>query len=161
MSNRLLVVLVAATIVGLPERSEAHDLKATVRVLPEAVVVEAGFDDDTPAEGARVVVLDASGTEAAIGKTDDRGVCRLPMLKVGKYTATVESAGHRDEVPFEVFGPEFLEAPIEYARHDRTRRSAQWPASERFLLSPWPSGGSASARPRVDYCTSDFRPGSG
>jgi hypothetical protein len=28
----------------------------------------------------------------------------------------VESAGHRDEVPFEVFGPEFLEAPIEYAR---------------------------------------------
>jgi hypothetical protein len=79
-------------------------------------VVEAGFDDDSPAEGARVVILDAAGSEAASGKTDERGVCRLAKLSPGKYTATVESAGHRDEVRFEVAAPEFLDAPVEYVR---------------------------------------------
>ena len=61
MPNRLLVVLAAAIIVGLPERAAAHDLKATVKILPEEIVVEAGFDDDTPAEGARVTILKEDG----------------------------------------------------------------------------------------------------
>jgi hypothetical protein len=122
MPNRLLVVLAAAIIVGAPARALAHDLKATVKVLPEAVVVEAGFDDDTPAEGARVIILDATGTEAAAGTTDERGVCRLLALSPGKYTARVESTGHHDEVPFEVFAAGLLDAPMEYvrARPDKT-----------------------------------------
>jgi len=78
--------------------------------------VEAGFDDDTPAQGARVVILDAAGSEAARGTTDEKGVCRLPKLPAGKYTATVESLGHRDEVPFDVLAPGFLDAPVEYIR---------------------------------------------
>src|SRR5262245_9138374 len=119
---RLPSLLAAALLVCLPERAFAHDLKATVKLLPDAVVVEAGFDDDTPAEGARVVILNALGSEAASGKTDERGVCRLGKLIPGKYRATVESAGHRDEVPFEVAAPEFLDAPVEYfrARPDKT-----------------------------------------
>jgi hypothetical protein len=123
MPNRLLVVLAAVIIVGAPGRAAAHDLKATVKLLPDAVVVEAGFNDDTPAEGARVTILNDSGTEVASGRTDERGVCRLSELGAGKYTAIVQDpTGHRDEVPFEVFAAGFLDAPMEYvrARPDKT-----------------------------------------
>jgi hypothetical protein len=117
MSNRLLVVLAAAVIVVLaPGRASAHDLKVTVKVQKDAVVVEAGFDDDTPAEDAAVVILDAGGKEVAQGRTNERGVCRLSELPSGIYTAEVELAGHRDVVRFEVAAPEFLDAPVEYIR---------------------------------------------
>jgi hypothetical protein len=117
------VLVAAALIFVAPGRATAHDLKATVRLLPDEVVVEAGFNDDTPAEGARVIILNDSGTEVASGRTDERGVCRMSKLKAGKYTATVQDpTGHRDEVPFEVAPPEFLDAPLEYvrARPDKT-----------------------------------------
>ena len=39
------------------------------------------------------------------------------MLRPGKYTAKVyDLAGHGDVVPFEVAGPDFLDAPLEYVR---------------------------------------------
>ena len=117
MPNRFLVLLAATIIVGLPERAAAHDLQAIVKILPDEIVVEVGFEDDTPAEGARVLILDEAGTEVANGRTDDKGVCRLQKFKAGKYTATVQDpTGHRDEVPFEVAPPDFLDAPIEYVR---------------------------------------------
>jgi hypothetical protein len=123
MPNRLLVVLAAAIIVGAPARALAHDLKATVKLLPEEIVVEAGFDDDTPAQGAHVTILKEDGTAIAMGKTDEKGVCRLAMLRPGQYTAKVyDLIGHGDVVPFEVPGPGFLDAPIEYVR-DRPNKA--------------------------------------
>lgn len=117
MPNRFLVVLAAAVIVGVPGRAAAHDLLATVKIHPEEIVVEIGYDDDTPAQGARVTILKEDGSEIASGKTDERGVCRLAMLRPGKYTAKVyDPMGHVDNVPFEVAGPEFFDAPIEYVR---------------------------------------------
>jgi hypothetical protein len=67
------------------------------------VVVEADFDD-MPAQEAAVHIVDAAGHEVARGQTDESGICRLPMLGAGRYVATVESIGHRDEVAFEVAG---------------------------------------------------------
>ena len=88
-----------------------------MKLLPDAVVVEAGFDDDTPAQGAKVVITDAAGQEVAAGKTDDRGVCQLPKLAPGEYLAVVvEPTGHRDEVKFAVRSAELLDAPVEFAR---------------------------------------------
>jgi len=105
MRNRFLVLaLVVAVVVVAPERARAHDLRATVKLLPDAVVVEAGFDGDIPADHATTIIVDAAGIEVARGATDERGVCKLPKLAPGKYVATVESLGHRDEVPFEVAG---------------------------------------------------------
>lgn len=102
MRNRLFVLVLAAVGVGgWPGSASAHDLRATVKRLPDAVVVEAGFDG-IPAQDAAVLIVDAAGHEVARGKTDDQGVCRLPLLGPGKYKATVESIGHRDEVEFEV-----------------------------------------------------------
>jgi nickel transport protein len=104
MHNRHLILAAVAVAVAVlaPSRASAHDLQAVVKLLPDVVRVEAGFDDDTPAEGAKVTITDAAGNVVAEGKTDDRGVCDLPKLAPGKYTAKVESIGHADTVDFEV-----------------------------------------------------------
>src|SRR5262245_22398469 len=114
MHSRSLVLVAAAFVVATlaPGRALAHDLRATVRLPGDAVVVLAYFDDDTPAEGAKVVITDAAGNDVASGKADDKGLCRLPKLGPGKYRAVVESAGHRDEVEF----PVESEGAIEYSR---------------------------------------------
>src|SRR5437763_663533 len=104
MRRRPLVLLAAALAVALlaPGRADAHDLRATVKLPGDAVVVEAAFDDETPADGATVTISDAAGNLVAQGKADEKGVCRLAKLAPGKYTAVVESVGHRDAVAFEV-----------------------------------------------------------
>ncbi len=104
MSSRFLVLAITAVgVIGLgSNRASAHDLQGRVKLPPDAVIVEAWFSDDTPAQGASVTITDAGGNEVASSKTDDTGVCRLPKLSAGKYTAIVELIGHRDTIDFEV-----------------------------------------------------------
>lgn len=105
MRNRLFVlVLVTVCVAAIPTSALAHDLRATVKLIPDAVVVEAGFDD-IPAQAAAVRIFDATGHEVANGTTNEKGICRLPLLGPGQYVASVESIGHRDEVVFVVAGP--------------------------------------------------------
>jgi hypothetical protein len=109
MRTRLLVLLLALAAVALsPAAARAHDLRLVVKLPadePTVVVLEAGFDDDAPAEAATVTLIDAEQYIIAEGKTDERGVCRLPRPAPGKYTAKAVAIGHRDRVPFEVVGP--------------------------------------------------------
>jgi hypothetical protein len=106
MRTRPLVLVAAAALALLsPGRASAHDLRLILMLPPDRpteLVVEAGFDDDTPAEGAKVTVTAADGTVIAEGRTDERGVCKFERPGPGKYTVTVESAGHRDKLVFEV-----------------------------------------------------------
>lgn len=115
MRTRLLVLLLAAAAVALsPAPALAHDLRVVVKLPadePTVVVIEAGFDDETPAEGAAVSIVDSESYIVAEGKTDDRGVCRLPRPGPGKYTAKAVAIGHRDRVAFEVVGPPKPDAP--------------------------------------------------
>lgn len=128
MRSCLLVLAALVGAVALPGRASAHDLQLVVKLPPDApqvLLIEAGFDDDTPAEGAKVVLTDASGAVIAEAKTDDRGVCKLARPVPGKYTATVEALGHKDKVAFEVVGVAVADAasgPTEYRgwRLDRT-----------------------------------------
>jgi hypothetical protein len=122
MYNRFLVLVAAVAVAMLaPGRAQAHDLHAKVKLLPDAVVVEAWFvwpDEDEPAKGVTVEILDGTGAKVAEGKTDEKGVCRLAKLGPGKYKAKVlESRGHADEVEFHIEAAATpLDAPIEYAR---------------------------------------------
>src|SRR5262245_2988950 len=106
MRTRPLVLAAAAAFALLsPGRASAHDLQLVVMLPPDApkeLIVEAGFDDETPAEGAKVVITAADGTVVAEGKADEKGVCKLVRPAPGKYTATVTAYGHRDKVVFEV-----------------------------------------------------------
>jgi hypothetical protein len=159
MRDRFLVLAAAVGIVaGAPERVAAHDLHAKVKHLPNAVVVEAGFDDDTPAEGAHVVIFDAGGTEQARGETDERGVLRLPMLAPGHYRAIVESIGHRDEVEFDVAKTEGV---VEFANWRLDKRLGVAIGVGGLLLLTaafwWLRGRKRDA----GHPTSDRRPGSG
>lgn len=97
---RPLVLAAAAAAVALllPGTAAAHDLKADVKPLADVVRVEAGYDDGTPAEGARVTVTDEAETVIASGVLDERGVWSFPTPGPGSYRVVVESAGHRDEV---------------------------------------------------------------
>lgn len=99
----VLALAAAAGALLLPGRADAHDLRAVLRD-PNAdpIRVEAGYDDDTPADGAKVTVTDAAGAVVASGVTDDRGVWTFSRPGPGRYTIAVESAGHRDAVGLEI-----------------------------------------------------------
>ena len=94
----VLAAAAAAVAVLLPGTAAAHDLKADVKPLADSVRVEAGYDDGTPAGGARVTVTDDAGAVVAEGVLDERGVWSFPTPGPGDYRVGVESAGHRDEV---------------------------------------------------------------
>src|SRR5207253_838324 len=95
--SRLLVLAMVAVAVALfaAPQAQAHDLKAKVEVRAEVIYVEAGYDDESPAQEAKVTLTDAAGNEIARGKTDDRGVWTYPRPAPGTYTLVVTEVGHR------------------------------------------------------------------
>lgn len=77
-----------------PPVRHALDVQCTLQ--GEQLVIEAYYDDDTPAQGAKVEVFDAQGNMVSSGKTDNKGVIRLTRPKPGRYTVRVaDGAGHR------------------------------------------------------------------
>ena len=94
----VLAAVAVAVALLLPGAAHAHDLIAKVNPAADPIRVEAGYDDDTPAQAARVTVKDDTGTIVAGGVLDERGVWSFPKPGPGSYRVVVESAGHRDEV---------------------------------------------------------------
>ena len=104
----VLVAIVVGVAALSPGRASAHDLQLVVKLppdVPTVLIVEAGFDDETPAEGAKVTITDLAGKVFAEGKTNDKGVWQTTRPGGGKYVAVVEAFGHRDKVEFEVAHP--------------------------------------------------------
>jgi hypothetical protein len=101
---RLFVLAATAGTVALlaPIPAQAHDLKAEVNPGVDPIHVEAGFDDGTPAGGARVQVWNASEELVAAGTLDERGVWSFDRPGPGSYRIVVELAGHRDVVQLDV-----------------------------------------------------------
>ena len=99
---RPLVLAAVAAAVALiwPGTAVAHDLIAKVDPAADPIRVEAGYDDGTPAQGARVEVTDDddAGTVFASGVLDERGRWSFPTPGPGRYRVVVESAGHFDVV---------------------------------------------------------------
>lgn len=74
----------------------AHGLGAECRLRGGQVEVTAYYDDDTPAAGARVRLLDERKQEVVAGRTDAQGRWALPAPAAGKYEVVVDAgAGHR------------------------------------------------------------------
>lgn len=79
-----------------------HNLCAKVERQGNQLLIEAWFDNDTPADQAAVRILQ---NEKVISesKTDDRGLCSMPAPEPGKYVLQVHAGGgHRTEVPFSI-----------------------------------------------------------
>jgi hypothetical protein len=82
-------------------QASAHDLRGRVTLLADSIKVETWFSDDTPAEGA-IVIVTHNKSKVSEGKTDATGVCHLPKLSPGRYEASIELIGHREIIPFQV-----------------------------------------------------------
>lgn len=82
----------------------AHDMNATVTVRADAVRVEVFFEEDVPAERAKMSVCDAAGVEVIAGTTDERGVWAFPVPPAGTYRLTATCIGHTATVSFTVAG---------------------------------------------------------
>jgi len=104
MASRFFMLAIAtvSVVAVFGNQAAAHDLQGRVTLLPDSIKVEAWFNDDTPAQEARVAIIFANGIEVTSGKTDDKGVCLLNKINPGRYKAIIELIGHRETIPFEV-----------------------------------------------------------
>ncbi len=101
-----------------PDLASAHALEAIVRVTDTVVIIEAGYDDDTPAPSAKIVIQDTNGQTVYEGTTDERGLCTISLLPPGTYVAEVTSTGHRARVEFAIEN-----APAKYHSWRPNRRA--------------------------------------
>ena len=71
----------------------AHKLMITCRLEGDQLRVEAYYEDDTPAQEARITVS-KDGVIVAEGKTDERGIWIGQRPAAGEYHLKAISAGH-------------------------------------------------------------------
>jgi hypothetical protein len=86
-------------------RASAHALNVSVEPgAPGAkVTVVAYFDDDTPAQEAKVVVKDSGGAFLEHGVTDERGMWTFTRPQPGRYQIFVDAGtGHRKDAPLNI-----------------------------------------------------------
>jgi len=71
----------------------AHKLIVDPRIKGDRLQVEAFYEDDTPAQQAKITVLNGD-TVVAEGRTDEKGVWSCPKPIAGSYLVKAESLGH-------------------------------------------------------------------
>jgi nickel transport protein len=97
---------VVAVVLFTPAAADAHAVGAEPKLVDGRLQVDAFYDDDSPAEDAKISVTDAAGNVVAEGKTDDKGRWSCPAPPPGKYGIKVDAgAGHRAVVKFTVPDP--------------------------------------------------------
>ena len=82
----------------------AHKLIVDAAAKGDRLRVEAYYEDDTPADDAKVTVLQGE-TVVAEGKTDERGVWSCPLPPPGDYEVKVLSVGHVGRKSVPIAGP--------------------------------------------------------
>ena len=113
-SSLPLVALLLATQAAL-----AHNLMTDPRMVGGRLRVEVFYDDDTPAQGAQVIVRSGDETVAE-GRTDEKGVWVWEKPLPGAYTVHGQSLGHASR-PETV---EIAESDISRTTTDAARESA-------------------------------------
>ncbi len=114
-----------------PATVYAHAVGLQAKLKGETVVVEGYFDDDTPADDAKVTVEDETGKVVLEGKTDDKGVWSFPTPKPGKYKVKLDAgAGHRATTTFTIVDPAQATATDE-------QTVSEGPSRSEFTQTPW------------------------
>ena len=108
----------------------AHRLLLTCKVAGDTVHVEAYYEDDTPAQNARVALLLAEKIITS-GRTDERGVWVCPKPTGGDYLVLARTEGHTAKenllIPSEqneLTTPENSEVEVQSERVAKTQ--TQW-----------------------------------
>ena len=106
-----LSLLIAAALLAWSSPAFAHRLHVEARLTEnDQLRVEAYYDDDTPAQDARVTIR-LGEQLVAEGKTDDKGVWTCPRPEPGTYTVRAQTAGHGATTTLEVPQPTAIAAP--------------------------------------------------
>lgn len=79
----------------------AHRLHVSARVDADRVRIEAYYDDDTPAQEAKITILQGE-TVIVEGRTDDKGVFEFLKPNPGSYEVRGASTGHTAKEDFEI-----------------------------------------------------------
>lgn len=112
-----------------PGTAWAHALGAECKLRDGKVHVEAFFEDDTPAQEARVRVLGEDGLELLQTKTDAQGRCSFIAPTPGRYQLVVDDgAGHRVELRMTI--PQSTVVTT-------SEPVTQGPGREEFTRFPW------------------------
>ena len=88
---RLLLIMTVLLVGSSP--ACAHRLNVRAKIDGDQVRIEAFYDDDMPAQEARITIADGDQIVAA-GQTDEKGVWTCACPKPGSYTVRAESVGH-------------------------------------------------------------------
>lgn len=79
-----------------------HNLCAKVDIQGANLRIEAFYDNETPADGAKVKLI-SNKTTLREAITDERGLCSIPAPAAGNYTIEVNAGGgHRTEITFTI-----------------------------------------------------------
>ena len=104
----------------------AHRLIVDPTPVGDRLRVEAYYEDDTPAQYAKVTVV-VDGRTVAEGQTDDRGVWTCPRPAPGTYTVRVADHGHAGKetvvIPDPNASPLAVSADPDPPREDRSERT--------------------------------------
>ncbi len=77
-----------------------HKLCAKLDIQGDKIIVEAWYDNDIPAEKAKVTLLQQKKTLAE-AMTDERGMCTFTIPPSGDYLLDISAGGgHRTEIAF-------------------------------------------------------------
>lgn len=113
-------ILVVCTVALLtPSTVYAHKLIVDAQIRPDApttLSIEAYYDPDEPADDVKITLQDSAGIVAAEGRSDAKGVCRLPRPNAGSYTLIADDGqGHRSQKQLDIpsSDDELLEARSE------------------------------------------------
>ncbi|MSR53531.1 MAG: carboxypeptidase regulatory-like domain-containing protein [Gemmataceae bacterium] len=88
-----LALLAFVILSGVATPVFAHKLIVDPRIKGDRLHVEAFYEDDTPAQQARITVLNGD-TVIAEGRTDEKGVWSIAKPMPGTYLVKAESLGH-------------------------------------------------------------------
>ena len=114
------LLLIITLLVGSSPAFAHRLLVAPPKVDGDRLRVEAYYQDDTPAQEAKVIIL--LGDEVVVeGTTDEKGVWTGPCPKPGTYTVRVVSTGHRADATLVV--PEPDAPPAQATDDDRSHQT--------------------------------------
>lgn len=108
----------------LAQQSYAHRLIVEAKPSFGSVKIEAYyFEDDTPAQNARVVLL-KNDVVIQKGLTNDKGVCVLELNETGEISVRVESVGHAASTKFNALAIVKSETPPEPVETHETEKTS-------------------------------------